>query len=185
MADIKAKDISVAQSVGASDLILGSSIAGTTANVTIETVGKYIIEQLNLSALSNTNVSNYIINLQSQINNIKRKKNVYGEFFSGNSNVYEYTGVSLTIPAGHVYIVEAVTSWKRSRPTGIALSEQSGGGRYLAKLDVDSASQTAYRSGATIVSGEKTVYAWTRRWNPDGFGLDSFWIDYIDLGYLV
>jgi hypothetical protein len=56
MADIKAKDIAIASSVASNDLILGSSIAGTTANVTVETVGKYIINQLNLASLSNQTV---------------------------------------------------------------------------------------------------------------------------------
>lgn len=60
MADIKAKDIAVAQSITSSDLLLGSSIAGTTANVTVETVGKYILKQLNISELSNDSVVNFL-----------------------------------------------------------------------------------------------------------------------------
>jgi hypothetical protein len=67
MADIKAKDISVAQSVGANDLILGSSIAGTTANVRVDTLGNYLINTLTYSSLSNDTISNSINNINSKL----------------------------------------------------------------------------------------------------------------------
>ena len=66
MADIKAKDISVAQSITSSDLILGSSIAGTTANVTVDTLGKYIINILPFTSIGNVSVSTQIINIKSK-----------------------------------------------------------------------------------------------------------------------
>lgn len=76
MADIKAKDISVAQSIASSDLILGSSIAGTTANVTVDTLGKYIIDTLPVASLGNVPVSTLINNLQ---NTIHETYNVLGK----------------------------------------------------------------------------------------------------------
>lgn len=65
MADIKAKDISVAQSIASSDLILGSSIAGTTANVKVDTLGKYIIDTLPVASLENVPVSELINDIKS------------------------------------------------------------------------------------------------------------------------
>jgi hypothetical protein len=84
MADIKAKDISVAQSVGANDLILGSSIAGTTANVKVYTLGKYIVYTLPLASIGNVSAS-------TQINNIKSKQVTTKDTYSAlGKNIYVY-----------------------------------------------------------------------------------------------
>jgi hypothetical protein len=84
MADIKAKDISVAQSVGANDLILGSSIAGTTANVKVDTLGKYIIDTLPFASIGNVSVS-------SLLNNIKSKQvTTYNVYNALGTELYVY-----------------------------------------------------------------------------------------------
>lgn len=67
MADIKAKDIAVAQSVAASDLILGSSIADTTANVRVDTLGNYIINNLSQSNIGNVSVSTAIATINNRL----------------------------------------------------------------------------------------------------------------------
>jgi hypothetical protein len=86
MADIKAKDIAVAQSIASSDLILGSSIAGTTANVKVDTLGKYIVDTLPFASIGNVSVS-------TQINNIKSKQVTTKDTYSvlgKNMYVYKY-----------------------------------------------------------------------------------------------
>lgn len=68
MADIKAKDIAVAQSVGANDLILGSSIAGTTANVRVDTIGNHLINSLTYNSLNNKTLAQIINELEAKYN---------------------------------------------------------------------------------------------------------------------
>ena len=67
MADIKAKDIAIAQSIASSDLILGSSIAGTTANVKVETIGNFILNNFPKSDLGNQSILPYVKNIQNKM----------------------------------------------------------------------------------------------------------------------
>lgn len=41
------------------------------------------------------------------------------------ANTYEYTGVNVTCPAGHTYIVRALLVYSNSEPKGIAASARS------------------------------------------------------------
>ena len=63
MGDIKAKDLNTAGSVAAGDKILGSSINGTTANVTVETIENHAIDTKTYTSLSNATVSATILNI--------------------------------------------------------------------------------------------------------------------------
>lgn len=177
MADIKAKDISVAQSIAASDLILGSSIAGTTANVTVETVGKYIIEQLNLSSLNNT-VSEYVRKLSSRIQNLTKFQNVSAKFAGTKSLAWEYTGISLTIPRNHIYMMWGIADWGASTPKGIALSA-SDQYTWFQTMSENTSGILVFDTPPLIMRGQSTVYLWEKRTNP-GENINT--IRYIDLG---
>ena len=67
MGDIKAKDLNTAGSVAAGDKILGSSINGTTANVRVDTLGNYIINNLNQSNIGNVSVSTAIESINNRL----------------------------------------------------------------------------------------------------------------------
>jgi hypothetical protein len=169
MADIKAKDIAVAQSVAANDLILGSSIAGTTANVTVETVGKYIIEQLNLSSLDGT--------ISERIQNLTKLQAVGQDFAGSKTLEWEYTGISLTIPNNHVYLVWGNAGWGETTPKGVALSSSNQYTWFNTVTEITSGILVYYTPPLIRSSG--TVYLWEKR---AGQGTNRNNIYYIDLG---
>lgn len=173
MADIKAKDIAVAQSVAASDLILGSSINETTANVTVETVGKYIIEQLNISSLNGT-ISDYVKNLASRLTNVQ---SVGGSFTGTKSNEWEYTGYSLTVPFKHVYLIWGSVGWGDTTPKGVALST-SDQYTWFSTMSENTSGILMFNT-ASIIRTSGTVYLWEKRYSA-GTNNDSIY--YIDLG---
>ena len=118
MADIKAKDIAVAQSVAASDLILGSSIAGTTSNVTVETVGNCILNNLPQSDLGNQSILQYT---KSMSDKLKPVTIVNQEFAPSEANVYSNVGAfTLTAPT----LLYIKYEWGASKPLGIAISDR-------------------------------------------------------------
>lgn len=173
MADIKAKDISVAQSIASSDLILGSSINETTANVTVETVGKYIIEQLNIPSLNGA-ISEYVLNLASKLTNIQF---VGGNFTGTKSLEWEYTGYSLTVPNNHVYLIWGNVGWGASTPKGAALATNNQN-TWFQTMSENTSGTLIYNTPITIrTSG--TVYLWEKRAFP---GTNEDRIYYIDLG---
>lgn len=177
MADIKAKDISVAQSIASSDLILGSSIAGTTANVTVETVGKYIIEQLNLSSLNDT-VSEYVRKLSSRIQKLTKIQNVSVSFTGTQSSEWEYTGLSLTVPSNHVYIVWGLGGWEETTPKGFGLSI-SNQRTWFRTMSENTSGILVFNTPPIILQGKVTMHLWEKRWS-NGTNTDT--IQYIDLG---
>lgn len=117
MADIKAKDISVAQSIASSDLILGSSIAGTTANVKVETIGNFILNNFPKSDLGNQSILPYVKNIQNKINRVSIINKYYN---SPEPNVYSNVD-SFTLNAPTLLYIKYV--WGSSQPLGIAITD--------------------------------------------------------------
>ena len=175
MGDIKAKDLNTAGSVAAGDKILGSSINGTTANVTVETVGNYIIEQLTLISLGNT-TSGKILNLESRIRNLKNIQTVGGNFTGSKTSEWEYTGYSLTIPNNHVYLVWGDLGWGESTPKGVALS-LSNQYKWFSTLSESDSGIFVFNT-APLIKNSGTLYLWEKR-NSPGTNIDR--IQYIDL----
>jgi hypothetical protein len=119
MADIKAKDISVAQSVTSSDLILGASIAGTTANVTVETIGNCILNNLQKSELGNQSILPYTKNIHDKI---KPVTIINQKFSPAEANVYSNVG-AFTLNAPTLLYIRY--EWGDAKPLGIAISDRS------------------------------------------------------------
>jgi hypothetical protein len=131
MADIKAKDISVAQSIASSDLILGSSIAGTTANVKVETVGNFILNNFPKSDLGNQSILPYVKNIQ---NKIKRVSIISKNYNSPEPNVYSNVD-SFTLNAPTLLYIKY--AWSSAQPLGIAITNSpapSGGHNELTPI---------------------------------------------------
>lgn len=118
MADIKAKDISVAQSIAASDLILGSSIAGTTANVRVDTLGNCILNNLPQSDLGNQPILQYTKSMRDKL---KPVTIVNQNFAPSEENVYSNVGAfTLTAPT----LLYIKYDWGNAKPLGIAISDR-------------------------------------------------------------
>lgn len=172
MADIKAKDISVAQSVGASDLILGSSIAGTTANVKVETVGKYIIDQLSLPSLNNSTVANRISQLLGKISisSIETR-------YQAQSLDWEYTGLSITVPNNHIYLVQGQTGWSSAEPIGLGICKSISAEKRFAAVTKENSS--FYTPLCLLASGETGYLMEKRVYVPNNSNIEK--ITYIDI----
>ncbi len=116
MADIKAKDIAVAQSIASSDLILGSSINGTTANVTVETVGNCILTNLPKADLGNQSILPYVKSIHDKL---KPVVIINQEFTPAEANVYSNVGAfTLNAPT----LLHIRFNWKNAKPLGIAVT---------------------------------------------------------------
>jgi hypothetical protein len=162
MADIKAKDIAIASSVASNDLILGSSIAGTTANVTVETVGNFILNNFPKSDLGNQSILPYTKNIHDKIkqSNILSKaaapkeKNVY-------SNVASFTLSAPTL----VYIKY---EWVISTPKGIFVSDGIDTGNIVTPLimatyqEVISGKMNGYISATGYLERAGTYYVYIK-----------------------
>ena len=118
MADIKAKDIAVAQSIAANDLILGSSIAGTTANVTVETLGNHINKNITYSEISNKSVIQYLQNNSLKLS--EKRLFYYNNFSAGVAS--ELVKVPETITLTKHSIINVTYGWNDERPMFIGIS---------------------------------------------------------------
>jgi hypothetical protein len=117
MADIKAKDISVAQSITSSDLILGSSINGTTANVTVETVGNFILNNFPKSDLENQSILPYTKNIHDKI---KQRYILNKAANPEEANVYSNVA-SFTLSAPTLVYIKY--EYRNNKPLGIFVSD--------------------------------------------------------------
>ena len=181
MADIKAKDISIAQSIASSDLILGSSIAGTTANVTVETVGNYLINNLPIANLGNASVSSNILRIKDSIRDIQNLHSTMYQRRSLANNEWKYMDISITVPQNHIYLIEAVTTYQNTRPYGIALSHSNT--RFDPYIFNDNTSNwSRINSGVCLSFGSETFYIWAKRDFVSPDATDNYYIRYVDLG---
>ena len=178
MGDIKAKDLNTAGSVAAGDKILGSSINGTTANVTVETLENHAVDTKLYSSLSNQTVSAAINSLKSIFSSMSNIQQIGGFFTTSSSNTWEYTNYSLTIPNNHLYAIWGETVFYNNAPRGCALSSSSNSKAFLSVTEVpDGQNYYITRSPIILVSGA-TVYLYEKR---DHFGQNQSFIKYIDL----
>lgn len=120
MADIKAKDIAIASSIASNDLILGSSIAGTTANVTVETVGNFILNNFPKSDLGNQSILPYAKDIHDKL---KVETLFRQNVAAAQANVYSRVGqIQLTTPS----FLHIEYYWGEAAPLGVILAyEQS------------------------------------------------------------
>lgn len=117
MADIKAKDIAVAQSVAASDLILGSSINETTANVRVDTLGNYILQNINQSDIGNVSTIAFLSDLKTRFS----RRVIFNEKIvteSPNEYYKHPTPIVLSKPS----IISMDYDWTDDKPVAVGLS---------------------------------------------------------------
>lgn len=177
MADIKAKDIAVAQSIASSDLILGSSINETTANIRVDTLGDYLINNLPIATIGNKSVATNITQIKNSIRNILTKNSIKYQRQCSTADEFKYMDISFTVPNNHIYIIEAYSIWNYTRCDGIGLSASDNSFQpYVLNEYIN-----ARNSGTCIAYGPQTLYVWSKR----GFvaqGVDDYYINYVDLG---
>lgn len=177
MADIKAKDIAVAQSIASSDLILGSSINETTANIRVDTLGNFLINNLPIANLGNASVSSNISQIKNSIRNILTKHSINYKRQCSAAGEFKYMDISFTVPDNHIYIIEAQSIWNYTRCDGIGLSATNADFQPIVfneKINIRN-------SGTCIAYGPQTLFVWSKR----AFvaqGVDDYWINYVDLG---
>lgn len=120
MADIKAKDISVAQSIASSDLILGSSIAGTTANVRVDTLGNYILKNINQSDIGNVSTISFLSDLKTRFS----KSQIMRERITTESpNVYYKCPTPIVLSKPSILLLQY--EWAADAPIAIGLSNRT------------------------------------------------------------
>ena len=120
MADIKAKDIAVAQSIASSDLILGSSIAGTTANVRVDTLGNYILKNINQSDIGNVSTISFLSDLKTRFS----KSVIFSERITTESpNVYYKCPTPIFLSKPSILLLDY--EWSSDSPVAVGLSANS------------------------------------------------------------
>jgi hypothetical protein len=117
MADIKAKDIAVAQSIASSDLILGSSIAGTTANVRVDTLGNYILKNIKQSDIGNVPTISFLSDLKTRfsIRQIWRET-----IITESPDVYYKCPTLIVLSKPSILFISY--EWSADRPLAVGLS---------------------------------------------------------------
>ena len=90
------------------------------------------------------------------------------------ANTYENTGVNVTCPAGHTYIVRAILSYSNSEPKGIAASWQSATMRMYDLLALSENTNTV----TFILAANETAYIWAKGAQQLG---DDIEIDILDI----
>lgn len=120
MADIKAKDIAVAQSVGANDLILGSSINETTANVRVDTLGNYILQNINQSDIGNVSTIDFLSDLKTRfsISRIMRER-----IITESPNVYFKHPTPIVLNKPSILVIDY--EWSADNPIAVGLSQDT------------------------------------------------------------
>ena len=90
------------------------------------------------------------------------------------ANTYQYTGVSVTCPTDHTYLVRARLVYSNSEPKGIAASASSTSMNMYELLDMSETSNTIM---FMVLSGG-TVYIWGKGTKAAG---DDVRIDILDI----
>lgn len=90
------------------------------------------------------------------------------------ANTYEYTGVSVTCPAGHTYIVRATLVYSNSDPKGIVASPKSN---VMYLYECYAREELSSRINFMLIEGE-TAYIWGKGATAAG---DDVRIDVIDI----
>lgn len=181
MGDIKAKDLNTAGSVAAGDKILGSSINGTTANVTVETLENHAINTKTYSSLNNLSVQGYCGFLFNQTKMSRTLHSVTTNYAVTRSDVWEKTGLSVTVPNNHIYLVYGWTGFANAPTRGMALSDDERGVDAVSIAFLDSTARCIRQTPAAIVTG-KTITLWVRRTN---MASEKMGLNWIDLGEII
>lgn len=117
MADIKAKDIAVAQSIASSDLILGSSIAGTTANVRVDTLGNHILKNINQSDIGNVSTISFLSDLKKRVT----RRGIFNErIITESPNAYYKHPTPIVLSTPSILLIEYL--WEYDKPVAVGLS---------------------------------------------------------------
>ena len=85
-------------------------------------------------------------------------------YTTATANAWENTGISVTVPSGHLYLVHVRAVYQNSRPIGIGFHAASTFGAYNApQYNVQSpiANETIEKAGFILTSG--THYLFTKR----------------------
>ena len=107
----------------------------------------------------------------SNLNNVKSDKvHFYKKtaVHQSSSTDWEYTGLSITCPTGHVYIINAWTDWNSGAPKGLCLSDSISSRRVLCEtfLDYQTCNGTngyVRKTPAVIMWQGDTAAVWEKR----------------------
>ena len=166
MADIKAKDISVAQSVSANDLILGSSIAGTTANIKVDVLGAFIANIQQFSTIGGKTLLQNLSSINKFISDFKNIKRTPTVSFENTTVNWEYTGSNITLSSNKLYIIWAETKFMHDRPQGIGISDSMSQANFIASAEVEvdpNPKARVFGTSPIIIKGEYSqLFIWRR-----------------------
>lgn len=166
MADIKAKDISVAQSVSANDLILGSSIAGTTANIKVDVLGAFIANTQQFSTIGGKTLLQNLSSINKFISDFKNIKRTPTVLYENTTINWEYTGSNITLSSNKLYIIWAETSFMHDRPQGLGISDSMSQANFITMAEAEedpNPKARIIRTFPTIINGEYSqLFIWRR-----------------------
>ena len=98
-------------------------------------------------------------NLQNQINTLKSSfTRISEEHFFTTSAEYKYSGISFTIPEGHIGIINIESAWDETKPNGLIISvshENYDNSNIVYKTET-------YPPVIDVISPPRTLYAFCR-----------------------
>lgn len=96
---------------------------------------------------------------------------VVDQNYTCSSANFEYTGINISCPTGHTYIVRAQISYSNSKPTGLLASSSSS--------NMDPYATYAYNTNASFITfmltAGQTAYIWGR-WEASRQNAVRYWI---------
>lgn len=111
------------------------------------------------------------VTAREQIANKVKFLPVVDQSYTCSSANFEYTGINISCPAGHTYIVRAQVSYSNSRPTGIlASSSNSVMYSYMTYAHATDASFITF-----MLTAGQTAYIWGR-WEAIRQNQVRYWI---------
>ena len=182
MGDIKAKDLNTAGSVAAGDKILGSSINGTTANVTVETLENHAVDTKTYTSLSDKTISGKFSDVDAFISRIKTANGVQQNIMVTQANSWAYSGLSLTVPANHIYIVWGEAGFNNSWARGLSLNRSSSSMDGIFSIsEINEANRPVFKTPAIVLVGGSTCYLWSKYAETTSSTSEYTSIKYIDI----
>lgn len=106
---------------------------------------------------------------------------VSGKFKATSTN-WEYTGISVTVPANHTYLLQGGASYNTAKPIGMALSLSDSRLQAIGITYLDDTVNTLnYVSQSSLCAASNTtVYLWERRKTVPTAD-NNVYIQYVDI----
>lgn len=129
------------------------------------------IGDLTQTGLTGDSVAEQLYTAKEQIANKVKFLPVVDKNYTCSSANFEYTGINISCPVGHTYIVRAQISYSNSKPTGILASSSSS--------IMDPYTTYAYNTNASFITfmltAGQTAYIWGR-WEVSRQNAVRYWI---------